>query len=73
MKTPEIRTNRLVLRPPLIEDAGAIFRGWAQNHEVTKYLTWMPHKDISDTIEYLRRTLNVQKRNKTKPLDDCSR
>jgi RimJ/RimL family protein N-acetyltransferase len=32
-----IETERLVLRAPRIDDAFAIFDGWAQDQEVTRY------------------------------------
>jgi len=44
MKLPEqIETNRLLLRPPRAADASSMFTGWAQDVEVTRYLTWRPH------------------------------
>jgi len=33
-------TFRLLLRPPIMEDAEAIFTGYAQDSEVTRYLVW---------------------------------
>lgn len=41
-----METKRLVLRAPHMEDASAIFAGWAQDREVTRYLTWRPHQQI---------------------------
>ncbi len=38
-----IKTNRLILRPFTPEDAEAMFRNWANDHRVTRYLTWQPH------------------------------
>ena len=47
MKMPEeIATKRLVLRTPRPEDASAMFTGWAQDQEVTRYLTWRPHASL---------------------------
>ena len=47
--TKRMETERLVLRPGAPEDAGAMFRNWAGDPEVTKYLTWPTHtgEDIS--------------------------
>jgi RimJ/RimL family protein N-acetyltransferase len=60
MKPPEIiETERLRLRPPVMEDAEAIFERYAQDTEVTKYLTWRPHRSIEETQDYLRRCLSV--------------
>jgi ribosomal-protein-alanine N-acetyltransferase len=50
--TKELETNRLILRRLDLSDAEAIFRNWASDSEVTKYLTWPTHKDISVT-EYV--------------------
>lgn len=52
-----IETTRLMLRPPLIEDAGQIFSNYAQNSEVTKYLIWRPHKDVAETKAFVERCI----------------
>lgn len=58
MIPPErIETERLVLRKPRPEDALAIFEGWAQDKEVTRYLTWHPHERIEQTKEFVQRCL----------------
>ena len=44
-----LETNRLKLRPFKIEDAEDIFKMWANDDEVTKYLTWNSHKSVDDT------------------------
>ncbi|HLO15258.1 MAG TPA: GNAT family N-acetyltransferase [Anaerolineales bacterium] len=49
-----IETKRLVLRKPRLDDASAIFHGWAQDKEVTRYLTWRPHQRIEQTQEFVR-------------------
>lgn len=38
-----LETAQLVLREFTLEDAGDMFRNWANNEEVTRYLTWKPH------------------------------
>lgn len=54
MKPPEIfETPRLRLRLPEIEDAETIFKSYAQDLEVVKYLTWKPHKSVSETRGFL--------------------
>ena len=53
-----IETERLVLRKPRREDVPAIFEGWAQDQEVTRYLTWRPHERIEQTQEFLQRCLS---------------
>jgi RimJ/RimL family protein N-acetyltransferase len=42
-------TPRLLLRIPRRDDAPAIFAAYAQDAEVTRYLTWRPHKSIEET------------------------
>jgi [ribosomal protein S5]-alanine N-acetyltransferase len=55
MKMPEqLETVRLVLRKPRLSDAHAIFEGWAQDKEVTRYLTWRPHERIEQTQEFVQ-------------------
>ena len=50
MKMPEhIETQRLFLHPPQMEDASAMFNGWAQDVDVTRYLTWRPHKNLEES------------------------
>ena len=44
-----LETERLILRPFEIEDAQAMYEGWASDPEVTKYLTWNTHKNIEET------------------------
>jgi RimJ/RimL family protein N-acetyltransferase len=54
MQPPEhIETDRLILRPPTLADAEAIFQRYAQDPEVTRYLTWRPHTSIAQTLEFL--------------------
>jgi RimJ/RimL family protein N-acetyltransferase len=54
MKPPEhIETKRLALRMPFLTDAAAIFNSYAQDTEVTRYLTWRPHKNIRETEGFL--------------------
>ena len=55
MKMPErIETDRLVLRLPHVDDASAVFAGWAQDKEVTHYLTWRPHQRIEQTKQFVQ-------------------
>ena len=44
--TKRIKTQRLILRPFTPEDADAMFRNWASDPEVTKYLTWPAHGSV---------------------------
>ena len=45
--TQTIETRRLILRRAVREDAEPMFRNWALDPEVTKYLTWPAHSSIS--------------------------
>ena len=45
----ELETQRLKLRRITEDDIPAVFYGWASDPEVTKYLTWNPHRDIGET------------------------
>jgi hypothetical protein len=40
-----------------LADAEAIFRQYAQDPEVTKYVSWRAHKNIDETREYMRMCL----------------
>ena len=43
--TQRLETERLVLRRFVNEDAAAMYKNWAADEEVTKYLTWPPHSN----------------------------
>lgn len=47
--TQYIETERLILRRFELSDAQAMFDNWASDDEVTKYLTWPTHADVSVT------------------------
>lgn len=44
-----IETNRLILRQYRSTDAELMFKNWASDPEVTKFLTWNAHRSISET------------------------
>jgi RimJ/RimL family protein N-acetyltransferase len=59
MRPPErIETERLILRKPRPEDAEAIFADYAQDPEVTRYLPWAPHTDLSQTRVFVHDCLS---------------
>ncbi len=59
MESPtEIRTERLLLRPPTEADAPAVFERYAQDAEVARYMSWKPHQSMDDTYAFLRRTIS---------------
>jgi RimJ/RimL family protein N-acetyltransferase len=45
--------ERLILRKPRMEDAPVIFKDYAQDPEVTRYLSWKPHQNIREAEEFL--------------------
>ncbi len=47
--TREIVTDRLKLRRICLDDAEAMFRNWASDPEVTRFLTWPPHANVEIT------------------------
>lgn len=47
--TKTIETERLILRQFKIEDAEAMYKNWASDVEVTKFLTWPPHSNVDIT------------------------
>ena len=50
----KFETNRLIIRHPNMDDAADIFRNYAQDSEVTKYLTWKPHKELKETQRWIQ-------------------
>ncbi|MCR5689037.1 MAG: GNAT family N-acetyltransferase [Clostridiales bacterium] len=51
--TKRIETPRLDLRPFIPEDADAVYRNWASEPEVTRYLTWDTHTSTDITKQVL--------------------
>ena len=47
--TDVLSTPRLVLRPFVPEDGAEMFRVWASDPQVTRFLRWTPHKDAAAT------------------------
>jgi ribosomal-protein-alanine N-acetyltransferase len=62
MKPPDtVETFRLLLRLPVLDDIDIIFRKYAQDREVTKYLIWRPHENINVTREFVCRCFQCWK------------
>ena len=51
--TQPLETHRLILRKACREDAEAMFRNWASDPEVTKYLTWPTYKNVETAHQIL--------------------
>ncbi len=52
--TKRLETERLILRRFVTEDAEAMYRNWASDREVTKYLTWRPHGSVDASKAVLK-------------------
>lgn len=61
--TQPLETPRLILRKACREDAEPMFRNWASDPEVTKYLTWHPHEKIEVTQTLLEGWVAEYERN----------
>ena len=50
--TQFLETERLILRPFTMDDVSNMYKNWASEDEVTKYLTWPTHasEDVTKTI-----------------------
>jgi len=58
--TPErIEGPRLLLRLPVIDDAGPLFQRVARDPQVTRYLHWTPHPDVMTTQRVISERMNV--------------
>ena len=51
--TQQLETSRLILRKFRIKDAPIMFQNWANDPEVTRYVTWLPHGKVSVTQSLL--------------------
>jgi RimJ/RimL family protein N-acetyltransferase len=60
MKPPfQIETDRLLLRIPRMEDAPAVFEGWAKHPEVTRFLTWRPHTSVEQSEALMKKSMGA--------------
>ena len=53
---PTLHTKSLILRKMTLEDAEDLFE-YASDPEVTRYVTWEPHKSVNDSINFLKSAL----------------
>lgn len=51
--TRRIETKRLILRRFTLDDALPMYRNWASDPDVTKYLTWQTHENAEQTKSVL--------------------
>jgi RimJ/RimL family protein N-acetyltransferase len=52
-------TERLALRPAVAADAAQAFESYTANPEVSRYMTWRPHRSVAETEQFLRRCEEV--------------
>src|SRR5262249_38033029 len=52
-------TSRLFAKPAVVEDTQVVFREYASDPHVAKYMTWTPHRSITDTTDFLNRCERV--------------
>ena len=52
-------TARVILRPIGQDDAVSIFDTYAQDPDVTRFLSWRPHRSLAETETYIARCLAV--------------
>jgi ribosomal-protein-alanine N-acetyltransferase len=55
MFPPTLTTERLVLRPPRVEDAASVFERYGSDSAVTRYLSWKTHASVADAEAFLRK------------------
>ena len=63
--TQTIKTDRLTLRRIEFDDAEMMFRNWANDGEVTRYLRWMPHKNVDETRKIIQQWFDDYKNDYT--------
>ena len=50
---------RILLRRPRLEDAEALFARIASDPQVTEYLSWPPHRDVTETRRVISELFNI--------------
>ena len=64
-KTGKLATDRLILRHIKKDDTEQVFNNWANDPEVTKYMTWNAHENIETTKEIMKRWLEEENKPET--------
>ena len=60
--TKTIETNRLILRKFELTDAEEMYSNWANDDNVTRYITWATHKNIEETKKVVEGYVNESAR-----------
>ncbi|GAA0077637.1 GNAT family N-acetyltransferase [Clostridium sp. CTA-5] len=61
--TQTIETDRLILRKFIPKDSDAMYKNWASDVEVTKYLTWPAHKNQEISLSVTNEWIHSYSRN----------
>ena len=56
-----LETERLVLRGLRLEDAEVVFRNWARDEDVARFMRWNVHTDIEATRQWLKECEEIAK------------
>lgn len=56
--TVNIETERLILRRFTVDDAESVYKNWASDDEVTKYLTWPTHTSVEMSVGFMKFCVN---------------
>jgi RimJ/RimL family protein N-acetyltransferase len=55
----QFETRRLRLRAPMPADAEAIFRAYAQDPEVCRFMVWAPHDSVAVTRAFIAESIEL--------------
>lgn len=61
--TQIINTDRLLLRRFKITDAHDMFKNWANDCEVSKFLSWKPHNNVEVTKKIIEQWISEYRNN----------
>ncbi len=65
MGTMELNTDRLLLRKYRLSDGRDMFKNYANDERVTKYMPWEPYAAEEDTIPFLEMSVDEYEKNTT--------
>ena len=60
--TKDLETERLILRKFTLDDAKDMFNNYGSDSDTSKYLVWNTHKNIEDSISYIKDVLEKYKK-----------
>lgn len=62
--TETIKTDRLILRRYKLNDSSNMYKNWASDSEVTRFLSWAPHPNEDFTKKLINEWINEYEDNK---------